>query len=391
MGARITLGIHTPKHAERLSKLLAQEGIEISITPLRLDTVIPGAPVAMELDEEDLPTALRIIENIEIFTLDDEKDPIQVKPRKKAKDLLLGKKQVSEASKGNILVPVDFSDRSLVAARIAFPLAARLNARITLIHAYVLPSAADNFSLSPDTLAFEPRDMELDETIEETARAQMNTFTDKIKELIKAGSVPPVKFSVEIQEGVPETVINEFARENDARLIVMGTRGALKKERELIGSITAEVLDTTRYPVLAIPENDTLRIDKLQEVAFFCNLDNDDITAMNFLHGLLPDSSLHVTFYYIATRRDKFNLINTDESMNKLANYCKAKFKDYTFSTREIQPREAKKMFSGANHAGVDFLVVPNKRRHALARLFNPGLAHRLLFVADIDMLVVPV
>jgi nucleotide-binding universal stress UspA family protein len=38
-----------------------------------------------------------------------------------------------------------------------------------------------------------------------------------------------------------------------------------------------------------------------------------------------------------------------------------------------------------------DLIVVPNKKKNLLSRVFNPGLAHRLLFHADIPMLVIPV
>lgn len=385
------LGVHTKKHAQRLKQLLAKEGIQVEIKPLKLEKPLVDMPVGMEVDIDDLPTALRIIENIEIFELDSDKDTIAVKPRKKATDIIMGKKPAADSSKGNIVLPVDFSDRSLAAAKIAFPVAARLQTSITLLHAYVLPSAADTFSLSPDTLAFEPADMQLDETIEETARGQMETFTENLRDYIKEGILPPVKFDIEIQEGLPETIINDYARENESRLIVMGTRGAKKKELELVGSVTAEVLDTSRCPVLTIPENATVKMGALHDVAFFCNLDNDDIVALNTLHELFPDTSFHITFYYIVSRKDKFSLVTPDDAMTKLSNYCKAKFRSFTFATKALEPREAKAMFSSETPEGVNFIVVPNKRRHALARLFNPGIAHRLLFVADLDMLVVPV
>jgi len=42
------------------------------------------------------------------------------------------------------------------------------------------------------------------------------------------------------------------------------------------------------------------------------------------------------------------------------------------------------------NH-NFDLVVVPNRRRNAFSRLFNPGLAHKLLFRTDIPMLVIPV
>lgn len=393
MESKISIGLHTGAHAERLSQLLANEGVNVDLVPITIDGLTIENPVRMEIDLEMLPKALRIIENIEIFNLDNEKSSLQVKPKKTAKDIFLGKKSSTSGDKGNIIVPVDFSDYSLRATHFAFHVAKKLGARITLLNAYILPSATDNFSLSPDTLAFEPCDMEVDLTIEETAKAQMQNLTAQLRNDIKEGIIPPVKFTVEIQEGLPEAVINEYAREIDTLLIIMGTRGANKKNRELVGSITAEVLDTSRFPVITIPE--TIKKDqdpdKVKNVAFFCNLDNDDIGALNFMNRIFPDTKFSVSIYYITSRKDKFNLINSNDSLKKLTTYCRSKFSDYTFTSHEIQPKEAKDLFIDGQITDIDFILVPNKRRHALARLFNPGLAHRLLFVADFAMLVVPV
>ena len=67
----------------------------------------------------------------------------------------------------------------------------------------------------------------------------------------------------------------------------MGTRGFGKKEKELIGSVTAEVLDTCRYPVFSIPEDAPLRtISDVRNIAFICNLDQDDILAITIADGL---------------------------------------------------------------------------------------------------------
>lgn len=388
---KLIIALHTSAHAQRLARLLEKEGIEVSITKVDLDTKLTDMPVAMEIDVHDMASALRIIENLEIFRLDGEDDLPAAKVKKTAKDLFKGKKASPKSNKPVILLPVDFSDYSFLAARFAFPLAKKHNARIVLIHAYVIPSRADNLSFTPETLAFEPQDMELDLTLEETAKEQMKSFTARLRDYIKEGIIPPVKFDVEILEGLPETVINDYSRDVDPMLIVMGTRGANKKERELVGSITAEVLDTVRFPVFTVPETNRNSLASLRQVAFFCNLDNDDLTALNTLSRLFPDEQFNITFYHISSRKDKLTFFSPDSSLKKLTNYCRTKFRGYTFDAKELSPDGAKDLFQAQKLADVSFIVIPNKRRHALARLFNPGLAHRLLFHVDIPMMAIPV
>ena len=310
-----------------------------------------------------------------------------------AREVFAGRKNNAASDEKIILVPVDLNAYSMLAVRQSFIVAAEIGAKVMLLHSYVLPSAADTFSLSPDTLSFEPKDMDLDITIEATAKDQMKSFVADVEKEIAAGHLPKVDFETVVEEGLPETVINEYSREHNPVLIVMVTRDAQKKERELIGSVTAEVLDTTRYPLLTIPENadpaDSLV--KHTDVACFCNLDNEDVEAINSLATLFPGVKFNVTFYYIESRKDKFNLVNSNEMLPKLTNYCRAKYRDYTFAGRELQPQQARELFVNHKTNNINFILVPNKRRLALTRLFNPGLAHRLLFVADIAMLVVPV
>lgn len=402
MNEKITIALHTRAHAERLKKLLKKEGIEVDINPVELPRKLSDMPVALDINISDIPSALRIIENLEIFSLEEPKlSKVESKPRitakdiilgKTAKDLIMGKKTVGRRQKLTILLPVDFSEYSFMAARLAFLLAKRHGAGIVILHAFMLPSPTDNLSLSPDTPAYEPSDMDLDLTLEQTARAQMDNFAAKLRDNIKDGIIPPVKFETEILEGLPENVINDYARDHDPLLIVMGTRGSVKKERELMGSITAEVLDTCRTPVFTVPETSkTLNPQLLKEVVFFCNLDDDDITAVNRLTSLFPDSTFHITFIHIESRRDKLSIFTSDSTLKRLSRYCKSKFPSHTFSTIEMQPKDVKDFFTSGSLKKVNFIVIPNKRRLALARFFNPSLAHRLLFHTDIPMLVVPV
>ena len=59
----------------------------------------------------------------------------------------------------------------------------------------------------------------------------MDKFCSEIKHLIKIGDIPPIKFTSEIREGVPEDVINSYAKQIHPTSIIMGTRGYGKKEK----------------------------------------------------------------------------------------------------------------------------------------------------------------
>lgn len=378
----ITIAIHTPAHARRLKQFLEAEGIQVSLAHVRLSGQgMSSAPVSLSISEHDLPLALRLIENIEIFA-----------------DDLSDSSARSDGSGRRILVPVDFSDYSFRAARIAFELARIHSTEIVLLHAYALPSRAAAFSMSlssslvPDPAADDTlEDIQADRDVASAARESMDRFAADIRDYIKTGVFPAVKFSTVVNAGIPETVINDYARDTKPLLIVMGTRGADKKEREMIGSVTAEVLDSCRFPAFTVPESARISaVQDLHQVLFFSNLDDDDIDALNALASIFPEAQLHVTIAHIPGRRDRRSDVARSSEM--LLDYCKVHYPAYTFSLREIHlDKVVEDCKSIEASCGVQLIVLPNKRRSVFSRLFNPSLAHRLLFHADTPMLSVPV
>ena len=193
-----------------------------------------SAGIRVRIKECDLPQALRIIENIEILapeavrTLHDETHP-------------------------SILVPVDFSDSSLKAALVAFRIAASLKVDIHLLHTYVDPAFSGRSVMQlSDSLTFDapPVDtvdeVRLDRDLDKVAGEQMSEFEGKIRDKIRAGVIPGVRFTSEVTEGLPEETIYDYCTANKNPLTVMGTRGADSHSRQLVGSVAAEVLDRTR-------------------------------------------------------------------------------------------------------------------------------------------------
>ncbi|MDE5786191.1 MAG: universal stress protein, partial [Duncaniella sp.] len=233
----ITLAIHTFDRAQSLKAILEKEGIPVTLQNVNLQTPVVSSGVRVRIMETDLPLALRIIENLDIFACDSSVASDKISP--------------------TILVPVDFSSHSIIACDYAVHIAAAHNASILILHTYIDPTMmGTNIQLS-DSLTFDSTAAEnaiIEHEINAETKVVMDRFVKSLREKIKRGDIPAVKFRTEIREGVPEDVIGEMARECHPMLIVMGTRGAGKKERELVGSVTAEVLDTCRYPVFTVPE-----------------------------------------------------------------------------------------------------------------------------------------
>jgi len=124
-----------------------------------------------------------------------------------------------------ILIPIDFSERCLGAARFAIPLAERFHSEITLLHVAPAPGADWNLNVERD----------------ERVKKQLRDFLCaafahlEVKRVLRAGSAA--------QE------IVTYARENRSDFIMMPTRGYGAVRRLLLGSVTAKVLHDADCPV----------------------------------------------------------------------------------------------------------------------------------------------
>lgn len=377
----LTIAIHTYDKALELKKLLEHEGIDVVLHNVNLSEPSVSSGVRVRIKELDLPLALRIIENSEIFILPDENEHSTQQPV--------------------VLVPIDFSSYSIQACALAFDIAKRHNARITLLHAYVPPtriniqfSASLDFSNdSTNGSNSERGDALMDDELYCTALQRLDEFSTSLKEMIKSGELPPVVFNSEVMAEVPEDAILDKAKTLKPMIIVMGTRGAEKKERELIGSVTAEVLDQCRQPVFTIPEQSNLKsIDNIRNVVLISNLDQTDMLALDAITRTTLDNALNIHIVHIAGKR--FRGIASSAEQSALLDYCREHYPTCTFTMHSLETDKGidyLKNLDSDSVSGVSLIVVPNKRTNILTRLFNPSLAHKLLFHADIPLMAIPV
>lgn len=372
----LTVAIHTYDKALELKSMLEYEGIEVVLHNVNLSSPGISSGVRVRIKETDLPLALRVIENSEIFIVPDSSE--------------------TDDNQSLILVPIDFSTYSIKACNLAFNIASEQNCRLLLLHAYTPPTginlqltAALDFSAL--TRNYDPDEVKENNELQAAAKRRIDEFSSKLRDSIKDGKLPPVKFSTSIVSAVPEDAILDVSKKEKPTLIVMGTRGADKKERELIGSVTAEVLDSCRQPVITIPEQSELAsLNDLDEVVLMSNLDQNDMLAMDALMRLVPHKAMNIHIIHIAGNH--LRGVATKQEREILLDYCRTHYPINNFTMDSLETNEGIEYLKNLNSEnGISLIVVPNKKKHILARLFNPSLAHKLLFHADIPLMAVPV
>ena len=125
-----------------------------------------------------------------------------------------------------ILIPIDFSERCLGAARFAIPLAERFHSEITFLHVEPPPE----------------NDSEWNAEHEEHAEKQLRDF------LCAAFAHLDVKRIRRVGSDIAGEIV-KYAREQQSDLVMMPTHGYGAFRRLLLGSVTAKVLHDTDCPV----------------------------------------------------------------------------------------------------------------------------------------------
>ncbi|MCZ6746754.1 MAG: universal stress protein [Acidobacteria bacterium] len=136
-----------------------------------------------------------------------------------------------------ILCPVDFSDFSRRAVRVARGLARDFQAQVDLIH------VLDMRAFSPAEAALAPR----------IQAANRRRVEEQMTTLAQEEGID--REHVCISEGIPHSSIVRQAEEIGADLLVMGTHGISGFERLLLGSVTEKVLHKIHTPLLAVSQN----------------------------------------------------------------------------------------------------------------------------------------
>jgi nucleotide-binding universal stress UspA family protein len=138
----------------------------------------------------------------------------------------------------SILVPTDFSETAARALDYASALAAKLGARIHVVHVIGIPALGVpelGVALTSVTIGSLVRDSQaaLDRLVD--SRRNQATFGDVL-----------------LRTGDPRDMILQAANEVHADLIVIGTHGRRGLARALLGSVAEEIVRTAPCPVVTV-------------------------------------------------------------------------------------------------------------------------------------------
>ena len=276
-----------------------------------------------------------------------------------------------EASKSCILVPFSFSEYSFQAGRITFYWAEKMNATLLFLHVTT-----------------------------EKELAPLELQVDKVKEQyineIESKKLPDISFEFHLKQGVIEEEIKRYDKKLHPILVIMGTRDKKQKQLDLIGSVTAEVMEQIKTPVLAIPNEIFLKpLEHIKEIAFATSLGKDYL--LNYDKGMQ-------FFKQYTGNIHLLHVIETDEIENKeaydikqqkmqdLLDKARLAYPQANITAKFIEPAQsrARELNFYAENNQTDLIVVKKSNRMwLLNKLLFASTAQNLVFHAETALLVI--
>jgi nucleotide-binding universal stress UspA family protein len=357
----VTLAIRTFSRAQMIKSVLEENGIETVIHSLNLEQPEMSVGVRVRINQKDLPRALKIVEEME-----------------NAWEEKVGEKPIN-----HVLIPIDFSDQIPKIVDFGFHFADILAAEVVFFYAYFSPTFT--ISMNNDVSTYSISDSELLRRIINSANSEMETLKENIKTRIKNGELPNIPFSFELKEGVPEDQILEYCKKNNPALVVMGTRGK-KIDNEIIGSVTAEVMESCVSPVFAVPLQMQLQNpEEVHRIAFLTNFDQKDLIAIDRTIALLSSSKPEMYFIHASEKNEAWDEVMLAGIKAYFSNQYPNMKTHYALLGSSYSPDMIEDFLKQKN---IDVLAFNTRRRRLLSRLFNPGLAYKMALSSDTPLFV---
>lgn len=362
----VTVAIHTYEKAQILRSILESEGIPAVIHGIKMiEPVMPGN-VRVRIRESDLTEALRIIEQVDFTKTSEEDEPEPLK---------------------EVLIPIDFSDYSMMACEFGFRLARDLECDVKLMHAFFTPFYPASMPFG-DSFTLQATDKDLYHDVREKMELEMTKLVRKVEDMISVGQLPDVRYKTALVEGLPEEEVINYSKKARPIAIVMGTRGKSAKELDLIGSVTAEVMEGSKTPVFAIPEDASVKdLSEMKNIVFMTNFREREFKAFEIMMQFLEPYPIKVFLAHIAKKEDVWNEIKLSGIQKYLSTKYPQLQTEYRLIDQNVGLEETLEKFVKDNK--IDMISLSSSRRNIFARMFNPGIARRMLFHSDTPLLVI--
>lgn len=365
----IIANFQNPKEAYYLKFKLNLEGIESYLLGSEFENEQKrgehSGPLKVQVNAQDVEKSIKVL--IKVY------DELKTSP---VEENINGLKR--------ILVPIDFSKNSFTACLFAFSLAKSLGAEIKLLHVYQDPFIDSGYVNT--RISSEKYERNILFEIEEMARRNIVAFVQVIQTELEKLGLKDVRFHYNLLKGKPENQIVEISELFNPYMIVLGTQGSGKVPNDIIGSVTTKVIENTKVPILAIPENWQFKnLDKLN-ILYATDFDDSDFSAFNNLLEILKPFSVHFDCIHIESNEKKpwkeMQMFKLESRLSK--DYPNVPLKCHLINHSNL----LKGIQEFVDKEGIDIISFTSPKRSILYKIVFPNNLKKMIYQSKIPMLI---
>ncbi len=260
-----------------------------------------------------------------------------------------------------VLLPTDFSDNANVAAEFAIDIVKRTNGHLVAFHGYDLPYAEHSMTTS---------------LLDEMKLNADNHMKDFDKNTLQPSGVP---HESEVRMGNPIRLIKDMAKNREAELVVMGTKGANGLEEFLIGSNAASVIQNLDIPVLVIPPKSQVKPFKKIVLASDLDLKKKELPLQRLRNfAKIYDASIEILHLQGDSGIGLGNRNFVEEVLHDV---------DHNYSVIKSDEDRDKAILKHCESKGADLVTAITKRYGFFEGLFHQSITSKLAYHTHIPML----
>jgi nucleotide-binding universal stress UspA family protein len=270
------------------------------------------------------------------------------------------------------LVPTDFSPGAENALHFAIILAGMQKARIVLLHVFQPPYMVTNV---PNTIFLSQL-----EEIKEEAERKLKSQCIKIEH---AGDIP---YEYLAEEGAATEVILKVSKRIKPEVLIMGTKGESNLGRLMFGSNTAQVIERSVCPVMAIPSESRFN-NQVKKITYATNYLRSDIDAIRKMLEFVTSFNAQINILHIAD-----GSIEPEEENALMGRFMELVQKNINYPHLSFELLQGEdvvhKLREYIRLSSSDMLVLSTQFRNYFERLFDDSITRNIAQQSGIPLLV---
>ena len=281
-----------------------------------------------------------------------------------------------------ILVPVDFSDYAFNALDYAIKLGGEIPSEITLAHCF--PEMFDEKDIDVPAGTVDVR--KIIQQKRESEKKAIEDIIEKAKASLSENQRKNISIKIYFETGYAEDVLLKLSSDKSPDVIVMGTKSKGETIKELLGSVTSDVVRKAHVPVLTIPAESNIDLNRISNVLFITDFSDNDYKSLHKLILLIAPFKTMIHCIKVNTSTpDKWD----KEKMNKFSEYCTTTYRNHKIKTEILYSEnfiDTLDKFIVDN--SIDIIAMTRKKRNVISSLFHPGITRKILFHTNVPLLV---